>query len=184
MLLSSREKLEEYIALGHHVKYLAFWGHTQPIKSKVCKSCFSQWFESPFSVNEVLYKTAEHYMMAQKALLFGDHKSFEKIIAVSHPGEVKKIGREISGFSESAWEANRFEIVVTGNLAKFSQNHSLGEFLISSGERVLVEASPVDRIWGVGLAVDSVDIETPKNWLGLNLLGFALMHVRHKLQSV
>ena len=68
-----------------------------------------------------------------------------------------------------------------GNLAKFSQNAELKEFLLNTDNRVLVEASPVDKIWGIGLAVDDKNIENPLMWQGLILLGFALMEVRDDL---
>ena len=90
-------------------------------------------------------------------------------------GEAKALGREVRGFDEDTWVKNRFGIVVAGNLLKFQQNKGLGMFLLGTNERVLVEASPVDTIWGVGLAADNKSIENPNLWRGLNLLGFALI---------
>ena len=78
---------------------------------------------------------------------------------------------------------HRFDIVVKGNLLKFSQNEHLKEFLVNTGNRILVEASPTDRIWGIGMQQGEPGIEAPKKWNGLNLLGFALMEVRDELQN-
>jgi ribA/ribD-fused uncharacterized protein len=120
-------------------------------------------------------------MMAEKAKLFNDQGTYEKIINASNPGEAKSLGREVKGFDDSVWVRNRFEIVVQGNRLKFEQNSELKAFLISTGDRVLVEASPIDKIWGVGLAADDQKIDNPNLWRGLNLLGFVLMEVRYAL---
>ncbi|MFD2352846.1 NADAR family protein [Nonomuraea ferruginea] len=120
-------------------------------------------------------------MMAHKALLFGDEVAAEKILAAAHPGEAKKLGRAVGGFDEETWAAHRYEIVVRGNLAKFGQHAELKEFLLTTGGRVLVEASPLDRVWGIGLAADDPAAASPATWRGLNLLGFALMDVRDAL---
>ncbi|GAA5215006.1 NADAR family protein [Corallincola platygyrae] len=174
------EELRDFINHGHKVKYILFWGHRKP-KSGVSKSCFSQWYESSFEKNGVTYRTAEHFMMASKAELFGDEEARLKVVSASNPGEAKSLGREVRGFDEALWNKHRFNIVVEANLLKFSQNPELSQFLLGTGERVLVEASPVDRIWGIGLAADDNAAENPNLWRGLNLLGFALMEVRSRL---
>ena len=122
-------------------------------------------------------------MMAQKALLFNDLEIFNQIIAAKSPAEAKALGRQVRQFDEATWNRQRSAIVVRGNLEKFRQHPDLQEFLLSTKERVLVEASPVDRIWGIGLAADSERAENPKQWQGLNLLGFALMEVRDLLRA-
>ncbi len=122
-------------------------------------------------------------MMAQKALLFGDKEIYDKIIVAKSPAEAKTLGRQVQHFDEATWNAKRLGIVVEGSLQKFSQHPDLQEFLLNTKERVLVEASPVDKIWGIGLAADSEKTENPKRWNGLNLLGFALMEVRDMLKS-
>ena len=162
------------------MKYVFFWGH-QEKGSEVSKSCFSQWYESVFEEDGHSFITAEHYMMYHKAKLFGDDKACEKVLRAGNPGEAKAIGREVIGFNQEVWDEKRFEIVVNANLAKFSQKNELSEFLINTGKRVLVEASPVDKIWGIGLAQDNQASENPNTWKGLNLLGFALMEVRDQL---
>jgi len=120
-------------------------------------------------------------MMAEKARLFGDIENVQKAIQATNPGEAKAVGRLVKGFENKKWNEHRFEIVVTANLNKFRQNPSLETYLLKTGDRVLVEASPVDKIWGIGLAADNVDCQNPNLWKGLNLLGYALMEVRNKL---
>lgn len=163
------------------LKYLYFWGHTPKVVGHIDKSCLSQWYLAPFMVDDVHYPTAEHYMMAQKAKLFGDMAIFYQIIHARHPKQAKDLGRKIAGFDEAIWLTHRFDIVVAGNLAKFNQNLALKTYLLSTGNRILVEASPVDKVWGVGLAQDNEDINHPLKWQGLNLLGFALMTVRDRI---
>jgi len=180
VLIKTREELVDYIHHGNNVELLFFWGHQKP-KNGVSKSCFSQWYDAPFECDGYHFMTAEHYMMHKKALLFGDMVSAEKVLSASNPGEAKAIGREVKGFNNEKWIENRFEIVVNANVAKFSSNTKLKEFLLNTGEQVLVEASPVDRIWGIGLAEDHPTANNPSQWKGLNVLGFALMVVRDNL---
>jgi ribA/ribD-fused uncharacterized protein len=180
MDIRSKNELIEYVNHGNKMKYVFFWGHQKP-KSGVSKTCFSQWYESGFELDGEKYQTAEHYMMAEKARLFEDSESEIKVLNASNPGEAKKIGRAIKGFNEARWLEKRFSIVVTANLAKFGQNDELKEFILGTNERVLVEASPVDKIWGIGLAADDQKTENPNLWKGENLLGFALMEVRSNL---
>jgi ribA/ribD-fused uncharacterized protein len=166
---------------GLKPKYLFFWGHTPSPTGEVTKSCLSQWYESPFTVDGLHYLTAEHYMMAQKAQLFNDKDSVAKILACQYPSEAKKLGRMVKSFNSQTWEQHCFGIVVQGNIAKFSQNLALKEFLLATGKRVLVEASPSDSIWGIGLAQDHAHAKQPHLWQGQNLLGFSLMKVREQL---
>jgi ribA/ribD-fused uncharacterized protein len=134
-------------------------------------------------VDKVKFITAEHWMMAQKALLFDDQEIYDKIIIAKSPAEAKALGRQVRNFDETTWNNKRFEIVVRGSLEKFTQHKDLNEFLRNTKEKVLVEASPVDRIWGIGLTADSDKAENPKRWNGLNLLGFALMEVRDIIKN-
>ncbi len=182
MNIRSREELIDWVRQGQKIKYIFFWGNEKP-KSGVSKTCFSQWYNSPFTLDDATYSTAEHYMMAEKAKLFGQRDITQKIITCGHPGEAKKLGREIKGFNETIWEEHRYQIVIAANCAKFGQNPELKRFLLNTGNRILVEASPVDKIWGVGLAEGHPDIENPSQWKGENLLGFALMEVRDQLRE-
>ena len=164
-------------------KYLFFWGHTPKQKDVVDKSCFSQWYPAAFEVAGDTYATAEHWMMAEKAHLFGSNDVRARILAAKHPAEAKKLGREVTGFDPLVWDAQKYDLVVTGNYHKFSQHAELQEYLLTTGDRVLVEASPVDAIWGIGLAADHPDALQPARWPGQNLLGFALMEVRDQLRT-
>jgi len=169
--------LQRRQADGEHLRYLCFWGHRPP-RTGVSASCFSQWYDAGFSIDGVHYRTAEHYMMAGKARLFGDTKILDQILASATPEGAKALGRRIEGFDDAKWAQARYALVVEGNRAKFSQNAALGDFLRATADQVLVEASPVDFIWGIGLAKDHADAHNPARWRGLNLLGFALMDVR------
>lgn len=181
MNLRLKEELQQYVNSGNKVKYLCFWAHKPG--APIDKGCFSQWFESSFTEGEHAFPTAEHYMMFKKALLFKDFSTAGKILEAKHPGKAKELGRNVVGFVDETWLQHRFDIVVNANMAKFSQNEELEAFLLSTGERVLVEASPVDKIWGIGLAQDHPDCQNPNKWRGLNLLGFALMEVRERLRA-
>ena len=180
MLIQSNDQLIEFISNGGSPKYVYFWGH-QKSNSGVTKSCFSQWYEADFQENGVTFKTAEHYMMYHKAKLFGNEEIANKIIECNHPGEAKQLGRKVTGFDDVVWNNNRFKIVTNASKLKFGQNPELLTFLTNTGSRILVEASPVDFIWGIGLAADNQLAEDPTNWAGLNLLGYALMSAREQL---
>ncbi|MFF4019892.1 NADAR family protein [Streptomyces sp. NPDC001843] len=169
------------VRAGARVKFLHFWGHRPRPDGRVGASCLSQWWPSPFVVDGVEYATAEHWMMAGKARLFEDAEAERKVLAAGHPSQAKKAGRLVRGFDEAIWERERFRIVVEGSVHKFSGHPELREFLLNTGDRVLVEASPVDRVWGIGLAADDEAASDPERWRGPNLLGFALMVARERL---
>jgi ribA/ribD-fused uncharacterized protein len=168
---------------GETFDYLFFWGHRQRERGRVDASCLSQWFPASFTVDGVRYRTAEHFMMAGKARLFGDSANLEKILAAEGPDAAKKLGRRVTPFDERVWAAHRSELVVHGNVAKFDQNRALGEFLASTETRMLVEASPRDRVWGIGLGRTNPDARDPTKWRGENLLGFALVEARARLAA-
>ena len=175
----SNEKIIARLESGENLKYLFFWGHKK--SDIITKSCFSQWYEATFIIEGIHYKTAEHYMMAQKALLFNDQEIYQQIISCNSPGEAKALGRKVRNFNQQVWEANCFDIVIKGNLEKFGQHPALAEFLKNTNQRILVEASPVDHIWGIGLDQNNTDAKNPYAWNGTNLLGYALMEVRDQL---
>jgi ribA/ribD-fused uncharacterized protein len=177
----STADLLEGLAAEKRYKYVFFWGDTPRRDGGIDNSCLSQWYSAPFLVDGVRYATAEHWMMAGKARLFGDTAAEAAVIAAGHPQQAKAIGREVRGFDTEVWNRHRFELVVDGNVQKFGQNEALKSYLLGTGSRVLVEASPVDRIWGIGLAATDDRAEHPAQWRGLNLLGFALMQARQKL---
>lgn len=167
---------------GETFEYLYFWGH-QPSKNvKITKSCFSQWCESSFTVDDVFYPTAEHWMMAAKARLFEDEEILAEILVASDAKTAKALGRKVQDFNDDVWKENARRLVTEGNVAKFSQNEELKAFLMGTGDSVLTEASPYDRIWGIGLKADDKRAKHPDTWQGQNLLGFALMDVRDALR--
>lgn len=177
------ELLLEAEAAGTRLKYLPFWDHTPPADGSVGAHVLSQWFEVAFDLDGVRYASAEHAMMAGKARLFGDDEALAKVVVAASPGEAKALGREVRGYVDTVWEAHRSEIVAAANVAKFGQHAALRDYVVGTGDRVLVEASPQDRIWGIGMGRDHPDVERPSRWLGLNLLGFALMEARARLAS-
>ena len=181
--MRTREALAAHLASGAQVEFLFFYGHKQRREGRADPSCFSQWYPRAFVVDDVHYATAEHFLMAEKARLFGDDVALEKILATFSPADAKKLGQEVKSFEESTWNDARYDAVVRGNLAKFAAHPDLEAFLLSTGERVLVEASPHDKVWGIGMGAQHPDARTPSKWRGTNLLGFALMETRARLAS-
>ena len=175
--------LADAIRAGERVKFLYFWGHRPNRDGSVGKGCLSQWWPAPFALAGQTFATAEHYMMWRKAMLFDDEDTAARILAATHPKQAKDLGRRIAGFDETQWVAHRYDIVVAGNHGKFSQHADLREFLLGTGDRVLVEASPLDAVWGIGLAAEDPRAEDPAQWPGHNLLGFALADVRTALAA-
>lgn len=152
-------------------KYVFFWN-----------GIYSQWYPSNFEVDGYKYNTAEKYMMHQKALFFGDEEIAQKIMLADRPDEQKALGRQVKSFDFDRWSKACLIIVYKGNYAKFTQNEDLKKQLLETGDKILVEASPYDQIWGIGMGENEEGIEDPKNWKGQNLLGWAIMMVRQQLK--
>jgi len=154
-------------------KYTFFW------KDKI-----AQWNIQSFKDNDgIEYNCAEQYMMAQKALLFNDIEIHNLIMNEKSPKEQQKLGRIIKNFNQDIWNENAEQIVYNGNYFKFTQNKDLLEILLSTKDTQLVEASPFDKIWGVGLGEDNPLILDEKNWQGQNLLGKTLTKVRNDIKN-
>jgi ribA/ribD-fused uncharacterized protein len=179
----SLNALRSRVAAGEHFRYLPFWGHRPRADGGISAACFSQWYATPFEMDGVRYATAEHWMMAGKARVFGDADALARVLANDDPAAAKDAGRGVRGFDEAVWAGCRFDLVVRGNVAKFGQHPPLKAFLIGTGAQVLVEASPVDTIWGIGIAAADPQAQDPLHWRGQNLLGFALMAVRETLRN-
>ena len=162
--------------------FVFFWGH-EDRGNGLSKVCLSQWYQCPFVVDGQYYNCAEQFMMAEKARIFGDEEIRQQILAEYSQMAMKKLGRQVRNYDDSTWKEKRFDIVVKGNIAKFSQNEKLRNFLIATDDKILVEASPKDNIWGIGLEESSIDAINPRKWKGTNLLGFALMEVRDLLKE-
>lgn len=140
------ENLIERIKTGDQLVYLYFWGHRHDATQPIGKSCLSQWFKSPFVIDGITYATAEHYMMAAKAQLFNDNVALEKIRCSTDPAEVKKLGRQIVGYSDDVWQAHRFDVVKRANLAKFSQNENLRTFLRNTNVQVKFDIAHFKKV--------------------------------------
>ncbi|XP_076462787.1 protein irg-1-like [Babylonia areolata] len=155
-------------------KYEFFWKSASP---------YSQWHPVTFEVDGQAYNCAEQFMMHQKAVLFGDEDAAKKILGSSDPKFQKKMGRKVQNFQEDTWNNECSNIVKRGNMAKFGQNAKLKAVLLSTYPKTLVEASPVDTIWGIGLPEDSHKAWNQSTWRGRNLLGFILTEVRDQLMK-
>ncbi len=142
---------------------------------------FSQWHPCRFELDGLVYTCAEQFMMEQKAVLFGDLEMAGKILEARHPREHKALGRKVRGFDADRWTSEARGVVFRGNLAKFSQNPELAEALLATRGTTLVEASPLDTIWGIGLAADDPRASDPSQWKGTNWLGIVLTEVREAL---
>lgn len=163
--------------------FVFFGGHADRRGGDVGRQCLSQWYPSPFVVGNVCYNCAEQYMMAEKAYVFGDEKAWYEIMASYDPMTIKKLGRRVRNFNAYVWNANCYDIVKAANLAKFAQNPKLKDFLLATGDKIIVEASPNDTIWGIGFSADATEANQPKLWAGENRLGFILMEVRDMLKG-
>ena len=180
MSVHSPRSREELMLSSVGFEYVLFWG---PGETDPAKKCLNQWYRAPFKSGSQVYPTAEHYMMAQKAELFGDMETRDKILASISPKVAKDLGRLVRGFDEKIWVEHATPIVVRGNLLKFGQNADIKAHLLATKGKILVEASPVDRVWGTGLAADHPDATNVLKWKGKNRLGFALMEARDLLEA-
>lgn len=169
---------------GEKLKFLLFWRHQPRKDSKISQSCLSQWWLSSFEAEGVTYSCMEQYMMASKARLFHDEDITPEIMSARSQKTIKDLGRKVKHFDSRVWDENKFSIVYRGNMLKFSQNQEMKEYLLSTKDRILVEASPYDTVWGIGLSAEDEKAEVPPKWKGENLLGFALMQVRDELKNI
>ena len=179
-----RAWLEGEAAAGKQLNYVHFWGHTPERDGHITETCLSQWWMAEFWVEAQRYSCMEQFMMAEKARLFGDKEVLEQILAAAEQGKIKALGRQVRNFDQTEWDRCKYTIVLTGNFQKFLQNPELKDFLLRTGDKILVEASPRDRIWGIGMGRNNENAGNPAAWKGKNLLGFALMEVRDELRRV
>lgn len=142
---------------------------------------FSQWSYSSFKDASNTYTCAEQYMMYQKAVLFNDYDAARKIMATTNPSDMKHYGRMVKGFDQKIWDENCERIVYAGNYLKYNQNEKHRLQLFETVGTILVEASPVDKIWGIGLNEIKANVIPPEQWPGKNLLGKILTKVRDDL---
>lgn len=166
---------------GKVPEFFPFREHRSASRGPIGPACLSQWWPSPFLIDETDFPTAAHFMAASKARMFGDESAVDRILSTPAPKVAFTVGRQVKGFDRQAWESKREQVVLEGNIAKFSQDPELSSYLQETGNSVLVFANPTDRIWGSG--VDALDLRSrnPERWRGLNLLGFLLMELRSQL---
>lgn len=172
--------VSKYMQMHRPVKQLPmvfFW------KDNEENGCFSNWYPRKFVIDDFEYLHVEQYMMAQKAKLFHDAKRYTAILRASKPWECKDLGKQVTPFDAKAWNAVKFDVVKAGNRAKYEQNPDLKAKLLSTGNAILAEASPKDKIWGIGLDADSAAVTDVSEWPGQNLLGRALMELRSEFSG-
>ena len=145
--------------------------------------CFSNWYRRKFVIDDFEYLHVEQYMMAQKAKLFHDSKRYTAILRATDPWECKNLGKQVTPFDAKAWNAVKFDVVKNGNRAKYEQNPDLMKMLLDTGNVILAEASPNDRIWGIGLDAAQAASMDKSEWPGQNLLGRALMELRSEFSD-
>ena len=138
----------------------------------------SNWYYSVFTIDEIAFSSVEQYMMYEKAILFRDHQTAEKILGTDNVAEIKALGRMVQHFDEEIWREKREVIVHKGVLQKFLQNPELAEKLVETGEQTIAECAVKDRIWGIGLSMRDEKRFCVDKWKGQNLLGKILMQVR------
>ena len=168
------------------INFLFFWQPGSIEDEQYC--CFSQRQYSEFMDEELSARQrltcAEQYMMASKACIFGDKETKKEILETCDPKQMKSLGRKVRNFDAQIWDKTKHSIVLNGNYHKFAQNKVMRDILLDTGDKILVEASPMDTIWGIGLGANNPKATDPASWRGLNLLGFALMEVRDELRQV
>lgn len=166
------------------IDFIFFWGHREAKNGEISKSCFSQWWKSDFKREDKIYSCMEQYMMYEKAKLFDDENTAKQIMESNNPKDIKSLGKKAKNFNQNLWDKYKYSIVLNGNYLKFIQNKSLMMFLFSTKNKILVEASPYDSIWGIKMSEKDDNIKNPLMWKGENLLGFALTEVREELKRI
>lgn len=152
--------------------FVFFWGNASP---------FSNWHKSEFVHDGITYNCSEQFMMQKKALLFGDLNVAEQVMQTPNPSKQKGLGRTIRGFDKDIWLQNCIGIMVPGLVSKFTQVPHCTEAMRITGKKIIVEASPVDPIWGIGLSESDPRAWDKGTWLGKNLLGVCLMKTRDEI---
>ena len=147
------------------------------------RAVFSQFHPATFVLDGQRYGCAEQYMQHQKAVRFEDDDTAERILRTPYPSKQKSLGRRVVNFKEAVWSAESIDVVKRGSRAKYSQNSEMKRQLFDTYPRVLVESSPTDKLWGIGLSYNDPKAEDPSKWRGRNLLGMCLTDVRNQLME-
>ena len=145
---------------------------------------FSNWYPADFVIEGIRYNCVEQYMMAKKAILFGDITIYQQIMNETDPGKCKDLGKLVRGFDPVTWDEAKWDIVYNANRAKFMQNYDLMDLLLNTKDAILAEASPQDKIWGIGLDAQDPESKDPASWRGQNLLGKILMQLREEFATI
>ncbi len=153
-------------------EFYFFWKHR-----------LSQWHMVNFVVDGIIFNCCEQFMMCSKALLFNDLETSYKIMDSRNPYEHQQLGRRVKNFDLDKWNEHARDIVYTGNYARFTQNEDDKELLLSTGNKQIVESSPVDKIWGIGLAATDPRALNRATWRGTNWLGEVLTQVREDIKK-
>lgn len=167
-----------------NMRVLGFYGHDVDPDGKITSTCMSNWYPAKFRILDMEFNCNEQFMMACKAMLFKDDDSLEAIMAQTSPAVMKKLGRRVSNFDAELWDRLSYTLVLNGAWAKFSQNIELAKYLLSTDGKAIAEASPRDKLWGIGMSTTNARVQIPLQWNGANKLGFALMEVRDELKAV
>ena len=147
------------------------------------RDAFSNWHIAPFSFRGIEFNCVEQFMMYAKAKTFGDDDIAARILRAKHPKEQKALGRAVQSYDDAVWAAKRMKVVYVACREKFTQHpHLLAQLLATAGT-VLVEASPYDRVWGIGMGENAPGVDDPANWRGQNLLGKVLTRLREDLSA-
>ena len=153
-------------------KHIFFWN-----------GIYSQWYKSPIIIDGKKFNCLEQWMMYNKASLFNDNYHKDLIMQTNDPRKQKEYGRKVNGFDKEKWDSVAFDIVKKGNYEKFTQISEFKDEILNTGDLIFVEASPYDKIWGIGMRENAPGVDDEKNWNGKNLLGKAIIEVRNIIKS-
>lgn len=167
------------------IEYLFFWGHQPKSDGSLTDACLSPWYDnnSAFEIDGITYRSAEQWLKSEKARLFDDDEMVHRIRKAKTAAKAEKLGRLVQPYDEKKWFKHARDLFVQGNLEKFKQNETLKQFLLDTGDKVIAEASPLDKIWGTGFTRSHKKAANPQAWEGANWSGFGLMTVRDLLRD-
>lgn len=164
---------------GENLNFIVFNSHRPNKTGKASRNCLSNFYFVDFQIDGQKFICNEQWMMYNKAILFGDQETADKILKATVQADIKHLGREVKGFDPKVWDEHKVDIVYKGAYEKFSQNPTLKEYLLNTKDSILVEGSMTDKIWAIGRRYSL----NPHEWRGTNLLGFILMEVRENLKN-
>lgn len=145
--------------------------------------CFSNFYRAPFKFEGKCFTWSEQYIMYKKAELFEDAEMMRAVMLATTPMAAKSCGRKVSGYVDSVWVERRVELSTAGIYEKFKQNRDIRDILLGTGDAILAECAPRDKIWGIGMGVSNPAVQHPGQWRGQNILGSILMDVRRRLRD-